>query len=302
MRNPQHPQSRRQRGDSTLSVIFGLSMCCGAQPQTLTKKTFHVFPSDLVWVAQSLMDDQIDLPARLGSSLCGGASYGAANPEARQAAQPNDHAHAEEGVFGGSDGENRIVAVPAADDGDLLEGRQLARSTTAGKQTRYAQRSVELLQHARACQQNKKMRSDLAQTKADLSDQRDRLAMAAALLPGVGALLGSSVKKHTSNRSKPRLINFAVFAIAVHIPLKTACKVGMTRKRLICAVAQVLAERQSLGLMTLLRNAQLHVAKNIPRSMVVIGYSHEFDGTRSFFGGIPLWRRRACELQISVFM
>lgn len=168
-----------------------------------------------------------------------------------------------------------------ADQGQLVPAPRAARASfpDVHGRTAYA-RAKQALKRATA----KAKSAEIARAGA-VSD----LALASAVLPGVGQLLGQQVQRkrlHCRNESDPK--DYCALALAMFLPLRLQMNVGVNRKRLVAAGERLVQLRQDRALAMLLANARLFRRPRLqearaPRELAVVCYTHEWDESRMIF-------------------
>ena len=115
------------------------------------------------------------------------------------------------------------------------------------------------------------------------ADGDRRLQLVAAALPGASHIIGCSTKRSRLSQESAQPGNFICLSRALNIPLKVNLAAGIKRKRLSCAAAKYVLERQEIGMQTLLENARLHRLSSPQHEHTFLAYSHEWDEARAYF-------------------
>lgn len=150
----------------------------------------------------------------------------------------------------------------------------------------FARQSAELLQYARQVKATKAALAKLQVATEAGNAANDTLALVATTLPGANALLGGAVKRRRLDKASAMPKQFCALALAAHIPLRQDIRVGVKRKRLVCAMARFLLRRQESALAKVLDNARL-LSNSVPARggnlFSAFAYAHQWDESRSFF-------------------
>ena len=175
---------------------------------------------------------------------------------------------------------------PAEEQIDLPEGGLLVLADRPAATPKFRQRSAELLAHARQVRAIKSAQAKAAAATAEAETAKQTVASVAAALPGANALLGGLVKRRRLTTVNAQPSNFATLALAAHIPCRQDLRVGVKRKRLVCAMAKFLRERQESSLAGVLQKARglSDSSSGAAGDMwSVFTYAHQWDESRAFF-------------------
>lgn len=169
-----------------------------------------------------------------------------------------------------------------------LPAAPLALVSVAGA-PKHAHRSAEAVQHARSQLQLQRTQAKLEATTAKAENASTTLQLVASILPGANKLLGNMVKRKRLEASTATPKDFCALALVVFMPLKSQPRTGVRFKRLVCAVAGLIALRQRKAWALVLASARLYVRPQTTTcrsTWIAVAYSHEWDETRSFFRNI----------------
>lgn len=141
---------------------------------------------------------------------------------------------------------------------------------------------------ARAKLATKRATTQVLASRASEAKATSELRLAAALLPGVGRLVGQQRGAKRVLKADAKPTHFCAMAFAGFAPGNQKLAVGVKRKRLVAAMARLVQVRHSRGLQLLMRNARLHKASrpHCLHGFVVAAWTHEWDETRSLFRGL----------------
>lgn len=207
-------------------------------------------------------------PPHSPSDVCSSGGEGADDGSGVGNAAPGLAGGGREGVVGQVDLPCRAELVPH--DGGSL-------------QPRFAHRSPELMLHARQHLALQRTQERLRQATTAANTAQSTLDLVAKVLPGAGALLGGSASRRRLDKKSAVPTDFCALALVAYVPCKRELQVGVKRKRLICAVANLLKERQASALQTLLANGRMRFASRPASTWSLFAYGHQWDESRAFF-------------------
>lgn len=182
----------------------------------------------------------------------------------------------EDGGESGMSAEARALQPAPGDDGEgALEPRPLFPTMQA--RAAYARSKLAA---QRATKKLKVAQASAATAQADL-------ALAAAVLPNVGRLLQKGKRSRVLNKATTKPIHYCAMALGAFLASRQMVNLGIKRKKLIAAAADLVCKRQARGLRLVAMNAaKLKSCADPPSSrqrqpFLVCAYSHEWDETTS---------------------
>ena len=191
---------------------------------------------------------------------------------------------------GAPDGEiDQIDGVVEQIDGCNMLGLALsANAGGAGLRLRFAQRSGEVVNHARQCPIQRRQAQNIENLSLLAARAKSDLTLVTGSLPCAAQLVGLPPWRRVLRKDNATPRDFAGLSLAVFMGARQRCgNAGVKRKRLVLFTSDFILARQQNGLQNLLANAKLWTAARRPEldadGCCVLVYTHEWDETRSFF-------------------
>lgn len=151
--------------------------------------------------------------------------------------------------------------------------------------------------YARSQKALKRATAKAAAAQQAASSAQSDLALAGAVLPEVGRMLGqSSGKKRVVSQSASRPIHYTGLALAAFLPARKRLVVGMNRKRLIAGASRFVIARQKHAFGRIVSSSlrrRLALGAGPEDALSIVVYTHEFDETRGLFRRCQIGQRLA---------